>query len=311
LRSGSDGQGKGLRIQLTLSSGKIPRERLKLSIMKTCVIGLGQIGLPVAQYAQARGLEVWGYDINPATVENARKAGKLKVTSSWEDVPQADAFIVCVTTGQMNESPDVSAVFEVCKQISEKANPATLVTVESTIVPGTSRKIFESIFHRKVNLVHVPHRYWADEPEKHGVNQLRVIGAMNAESLKAGLRFYRDALGIPLHVCSSIEVAEMCKIAENSHRYLQIAFAEELKMMCGKIGLDFDELRAAMNTKWNVDLPQAREGIGRHCLPKDIRYVTSLAPEEALLLEKAVEVDKKYRKWLTKQKKPQKETGSI
>jgi UDP-N-acetyl-D-mannosaminuronic acid dehydrogenase len=101
-------------------------------------------------------------------------------------------------------------------------------------------------------------------------------------------------------VCSSIEIAEMCKITENSHRYLQIAFAEELKMMCAKIGLNFDELRNALNTKWNVDLPEARDGIGRHCLPKDIKYVTSLAPSE--ILESAMNVDKKYREWLSKQR---------
>ncbi len=96
------------------------------------------------------------------------------------------------------------------------------------------------------------------------------------------------------------EVAEMCKITENSHRYLQIAFAEELKMMCQKIGVSFDELRAAMNTKWNVDLPEARQGIGRHCLPKDIRYVTSLTP--SLMLDSAIKVDQQYREWLAKRK---------
>ena len=103
-----------------------------------------------------------------------------------------------------------------------------------------------------------------------------------------------------MHPVSSIEVAEMCKITENSHRYLQIAFAEELKMMCTKINLNFDELRDACNTKWNVDIPQAKEGIGRHCLPKDIRYVTSLTP--SILLESAIEVDKKYREWLKTKK---------
>jgi UDP-N-acetyl-D-mannosaminuronate dehydrogenase len=87
--------------------------------MKVCVLGLGNIGLPVAQYAHAKGLEVWGYDINPSTVENAEKSGKFKVTGSWKDVPQLDAYIICVTTGQVNECPDLSAVFDVCKNIGE------------------------------------------------------------------------------------------------------------------------------------------------------------------------------------------------
>jgi nucleotide sugar dehydrogenase len=256
--------------------------------MKVCVIGLGQIGFPVAQYVHEKGFEVWGYDIT------------LKLTNSWKDIPHVDSYIVCVTTTQANGSPDLSAVFGVCKQVSENAGSSSLVSIESTIIPGTSRKIFQSIFQSKVNLVHVPHRYWTDEPEKHGVNQIRVIGAANARSLRAGLEFYQKALGIPLHTVSSIEIAEMCKITENSHRYLQIAFAEELRMMCAKIGIDFDELRDACNTKWNVDIPEARDGIGRHCLPKDIKYLTSLTP--SVLLESATNVDKEYRQWLSRPK---------
>jgi len=92
---------------------------------------------------------------------------------------------------------------------------------------------------------------------------------------------------------------DFANIMKNS-RYLQIAFAEDLKMMCQNIGLDFDELREACNTKWNVDIPQAMQGIGRHCLPKDIKYVTYLTP--STLLESAITVDKQYRQWLTQQK---------
>jgi nucleotide sugar dehydrogenase len=273
---------------------------LKLSKVKVCVVGLGQIGFPVAEYVAARGLEVWGIDINSVTIETARKTGKFNVTSSWQDVPPVDVYVVCVTTSQRNEAPDLSPVFDVCTKISEKANSSALVSIESTIIPGTCKKIFETMFKSKIRLVHVPHRYWALEPEKHGVNQIRVIGGVNAASLSAGLKFYQDTLGIPMHVVSLVEGAEMCKITENAHRFLQIAFAEELKMTCAKIGLDFDELRKALNTKWNVDMPEARTGVGGHCLPKDIRYVTSLAPSQ--LLESAIDVDKKYREWLSKQK---------
>ncbi len=269
--------------------------------MKACVIGLGQIGFPVAEYLSLKGFEVWGYDISPATVERAAQMGKFRATASWSEVPKSDVYVVCVTTGQLNDCPDVSAVLDVCKKIFEKAPSSAIVSVESTIVPGTSKKIFDEIFKGKLKLVHVPHRYWADEPEKHGVNQIRVIGAVNSESLKAGLRLYQKTLGIPMHVCQTVEAAEMCKITENSHRYLQIAFAEDLKMLCAKIGINFEDLRMAMNTKWNVDLPEARDGIGRHCLPKDIRYVTSLSP--STLLDAAMKVDKQYRDWLSKQKR--------
>lgn len=268
--------------------------------MRVCVVGLGQIGFPVAQYASQKGTEVWGYDINSATVEKANKTGEFKATTNWKDIPQSDVYIVCVTTGQKNDAPDLTAVFEVSKNIALKAKPSALVSIESTILPGTSKKILKEIFSEKIHLVHAPHRYWADEPEKYGVNQLRVIGAINDESLRLGIEFYEKKLGIPMHKVSTIEVAEMCKIVENSHRFLQIAYAEDLKMLCAKIGMNFEELREAMNTKWNVDLPEARDGIGRHCLPKDIRYVTSLAPESSILLKSAMDVDKKYREWLIK-----------
>src|SRR3990172_8219327 len=211
--------------------------------MKVCVVGLGQVGLPVAQYAFSRGLEVWGYDISLNTVEKAGKTEKFKVTGSWEDVPAVDVYVVCVTTSQRDGCPDLSPVFDVCKMISGKAKPSSLASVERMITRGTCRKIFEDIYKKRVNVVHAPHRYWAGDPVKHGVNQLRVIGGVNAESLSAGVKFYGDSLGIPMHVASSVEVAEMCKISENSHRYLQIAFSEELKMICAKIGLNFDEVR--------------------------------------------------------------------
>jgi nucleotide sugar dehydrogenase len=227
------------------------------------------------------------------------KTEKFKATTQWNDVPQADIFVICVTTTQKDCAPDLSPVFDVCKLISQKAQPSALVSIESTIIPGTCKKIYETTFQKRLNLVHAPHRYWPAEPETHGVNQIRVLGAVNQESLRAGLKFYKDTLGIPMHMVSAVEVAEMCKITENAHRYLQIAFAEELKMMCTKLGMNFVELREALNTKWNVDLPEARQGIGGPCLPKDIRYVTSVAPSE--ILDCAVDVDKKYREWLTKQ----------
>jgi nucleotide sugar dehydrogenase len=265
---------------------------------KVCIIGLGQIGFPVAQYAKDKGLDVWGYDINPNTVERANKEGTFKSTIAWSEIPQVESYIVCVTTGQVGNAPDLSAVFDVCKKITEKAADNSLVSIESTIIPGTCKKIFNEVFKNKINLVHAPHRYWADEPEKHGVNQIRVIGGVNPESLRAGLNLYDAAFKIPMYVCPTVEIAEMCKITENSHRYLQIAFAEDLRMLCEKIGMNFNDLRAACNTKWNVDIPEARDGIGRHCLPKDIRYITSL--EHSILLNSAIKVDEKYRKWLNK-----------
>jgi UDP-N-acetyl-D-mannosaminuronic acid dehydrogenase len=267
--------------------------------VKVCVVGLGEIGRPTARYIQDKGLEVWGHDIDLTTIEKAKKAGILRATSNWHEIPPVDVYIICVSTTLKSDTPNLSPIFDVCGKISQKTDSPFLVSIESTIIPGTSRKVYEIIFNKNINMVHVPHRYWAEDQVSHGVKQRRVIGAVNPESLSMGLEFYRDVLHMPLHVVSSIEIAEMSKIAENAYRYVQIAFAEELRMICEKMQFDFDELRTACNTKWNIEILEARDGIGGHCLPKDIRYLASLTIYNTLL-ESAIIVDKKYREWLSK-----------
>jgi len=265
--------------------------------MKVCVLGLGKVGLPTAKYILSKGFKVYGYDISSTAIKSAKGERMLEATGIWDEVPPVDVYVVCVSTLLKGDAPDLSPIFDACEKISQKANSHSLVSIESTIIPGTSRKIYENIFNKSINLVHVPHRYWAGDPIKHGVNQLRVIGAVNQESLGAGIKFYRDVLKIPLHVCSSVEIAEMCKIAENAYRYVQIAFAEELRMICEALGLGFNEVREACNTKWNTEILESRGGIGGHCLPKDIRYLSSLTAYNTLL-KSAMKVDEEYRKWL-------------
>lgn len=267
--------------------------------MKICVIGLGEIGFAAAKFISDKGLEVWGYDINSSAVKRTKEAGIVNATSLWDAIPSVDVYLVCVYTGLEKTKPDLSPIIDVCRKIKTKiaGSAYLLVSIESTILPGLCRRIFEDIFERHVHLVHVPHRYWGAKPTEHGVEQLRVMGGIDAESLKAGLKFYRDYLGIPLHQVSSIEVAEMSKIAENAYRYVQIAFAEELRMICEETGLSFSEVREACNTKWNIEILEARDGIGGHCLTKDTRYLASISKSKTLI-EGALSVDEHYKKWL-------------
>jgi UDP-N-acetyl-D-mannosaminuronate dehydrogenase len=153
-----------------------------------------------------------------------------------------------------------------------------------------------------VNLAHVPHRYWPENPLRHGVPQLRVAGGVNTESLVDARDFYSD-MAVPLFQVEPIEIAELSKIVENAYRYLQIAFAEELKLFCNKNMVNFNILRRACNTKWNIDIPEARTGIGGTCLPKDIRYLIHTAKMkdfEPEILLSAIEADKKYVSEITK-----------
>jgi UDP-N-acetyl-D-mannosaminuronic acid dehydrogenase len=100
-----------------------------------------------------------------------------------------------------------------------------------------------------------------------------------------------------MHPVSSAEVAEITKITENAHRYLQIAFAEDLYLYCQANDIDFLELRDALNTKWNVEILEPREGIGGHCLPKDTKmFIQSSVSTKSKILTAAMEVDQDYRK---------------
>jgi len=268
--------------------------------MKVCVIGLGQVGLPTALYIARHGFEVEGYDIRESAVNSAKGVG-IEATTRWNKVPTADIYVICINTALVSNRPDMTAIFDVCRKIVQKTK-SSLVTIESTIVPGTCRKIHENVFRWNTTLVHVPHRYWASSPLEHGVKQPRVIGAVNEKSLERGLWFYGDQLEIPLYVASSVEVAEMSKIAENACRFVQIAFAEELKIICEDLGIDFEDTKRACNTKWNVEILEARNGIEGHCLPKDIRYLISIGKNN-FLMEGAVLIDNAYKKFLIEKKK--------
>ena len=112
-----------------------------------------------------------------------------------------------------------------------------------------------------------------------------------------------QSLEIPMHSVSSIEVAELTKIIENSHRYLQIAFAEELYLYCQGNNILFSELRDALNTKWNVEILEPRDGIGGHCLPKDTKMFLTSSKMRSKILQSALEVDTLYRDFLTRREK--------
>jgi UDP-N-acetyl-D-mannosaminuronate dehydrogenase len=336
-------------------------------VNKVVVIGLGQLGLPVAKYVKEKGFDTYGYDINSKAMENAESNFGIKKATTFKDF---DVLIICVSTHVPNDifSPQTEGLMSVVEKISREAKTGALISIESTIPKGTSKKVFEKVDHR-LHVVHAPHRWYALEEKEHGVNQLRIIGGVSNCCLQYGLRFYdgspssvdssslssaaaddnnkvvlfdptavdpastdsaslvpssavpyisssaaaissdgssingkgitRPSLVIPMHPVSSIEVAELTKIIENAHRYLQIAFAEELYLYCRVNGISFTELRESLNTKWNVDILEPRDGIGGHCLPKDTRmFINSSNTIRSKILQAAMEIDESYREYI-------------
>jgi UDP-N-acetyl-D-mannosaminuronic acid dehydrogenase len=291
---------------------------------RVLIIGLGQLGLPIAKYVKEKGFDVYGYDISQKAIQRAEKIASIKKADNFSDF---DVYIICVSTHKPDDifTPQIDGLLYIVEEISRKAKNGAIVSIESTIPRGTSKKVFEMLNHR-LHVVHVPHRWYALEEMEHGVNQLRVIGGVHDCCLRAALQFYggddsssnsnrsesgrndnsnnssnndneNRNLGIPLHPVSDIEIAEITKIAENGHRYLQIAFAEDLYLYCKTNNLSFPELREAINTKWNVNILEPRDGIGGHCLPKDTRmFLQSSKSIKSKILTAALEVDQEYRR---------------
>ena len=294
---------------------------LGFQINKVLVIGLGQLGLPVAKYVKQRGFETFGYDMNSERMKQAEKNFGIKSIEQFDEI---DVFILCVSTHDPDDeyTPYVDGLFELARKISKEAKNGSLVSIESTVPKGTSKKIFEILNHR-LHVAHVPHRWYALEEEIHGVNQVRVIGGVSDCCLKTALQFYdrnnvalefnditnnEDAsgnpqttavdLGIPMHPVSEIEIAELTKIIENADRYLQIAFSEDLYLYCQANNVNFGELRDSLNTKWNVKILEPRDGVGGHCLPKDTKmFLQSSKSIKSKILMSAMEVDKEYRRF--------------
>jgi len=268
---------------------------------KILVIGLGQIGYTCSQYLKKVGLKVDGYDISEQAKKRALDDGIInKVAKNFSDY---DCYIICISTHKPDNEfePYMDSFFQLMETIGKEGKKDALITIESTIPIGTTKKVLEIVKH-KMHVLHVPHRYYYKETKTHGVNQLRVLGAPQSCCGKMGDYFYSKVLEIPIHEVHSSDVAELSKVVENTYRYLQISFAEELKIVCDSKGIKFDELREACNTKWNIDILENQNGIGGHCLPKDtqmfLEFSNGALPRS--LLETAIAVDLKYRAHLMK-----------
>jgi UDP-N-acetyl-D-mannosaminuronate dehydrogenase len=320
-------------------SNKLNVQRLNiLRNEKVVIIGLGQLGLPVAKYVKEHGFDTYGYDINQKTMQSAETNYGIKQATNFGDF---DVLIICVSTHRPDDmfTPQVDGLMSVVEKISREAKTGALISIESTIPKGTSKKVFEKVDHR-LHVVHTPHRWYALEEEIHGVNQLRIVGGVSNCCLQHGLNFYDGrevipvqkttgiegidtatttatktssttatkegikSLSIPMHPVSSIEVAELTKIVENAHRYLQIAFAEELYLYCKSNSISFSELRESLNTKWNVEILEPRDGIGGHCLPKDTKmFINSSNTIKSKILQAAMEIDEDYKEYRRKLEK--------
>ena len=251
--------------------------------MSIAVIGLGSVGSRVLGEMRGRlGTKeiVVGFDTDADAVRRMSGFGAVGRLEG-----PFDTYVICVRTTEQ--------VFDVLGSIDYGRKP--LVCVESTIEPGSETKMAETVLGRGGDFVLCPHRFCEGDPE-HGIfNQKRLIAGADKGSFRRGLHFYSKFIDRKLIVETDIRHAALSKVVENSMRFLEIAAAEELMTLCIKSGYDFGELRRCANTKWNIDIKEARKGIGGTCLPKDVGIFNDLF-EGNVLFSAAYRIDSSYKK---------------
>ncbi len=238
---------------------------------RICVIGLGEIGGSVfAELLNHRDkFEIIGVDINPARFDTTLG----DVEYSTEPVP-ADYYIVSVWT-----MDQILAVLEKIGPMM-RTNPG-LISIESTLDLSRMDEFFYVVTAQGLlnRVVTMPHR-WNPGDAEHGVfNQPRVLGGIFETATLRGREFYSNFMKPELIHTTDFYTAAVSKVAENAYRAMEIILAQELKRTCEAHALKFEELQKAMNTKWNIDVRDARDGVRGKCLPKDLAFFCEAFPE--------------------------------
>ncbi len=245
------------------------------------VVGLGEVGLATFKEI-CKKEKALGVDINEELIKALKSQG-FKVSTKLPET--SNIYVICVYTTEQ--------VLKVIEQINYKNKP--LVVIESTLRPGTINQIKD----KNIDIVLFPHRYNKNDPQHAIFNLDRIIGGNTKEATERALKFYSKFMDKNLIHIFPIEIVELSKPLENAYRFIEITIAEELKRLCDEKGIDFDKLRQAANTKWNIDIKEARNGIDGKCLPKDMKIVNDFFKENKIF-SNVIEVDKEYKEKLKK-----------
>lgn len=287
--------------------------------MKACFMGLGYVGLPTAITAAMHGVEVVGVDVNPDVVaktnagelhivepglgEKLREvtaSGKLRATS----VPEtSDAyFIVVPTPFKGDHTPDISFVESATRAVVPFLKEDDLYVIESTSPIGTTERMAELIYSLrpelcgKLHIAYCPERVLPGNVLYELVHNDRVIGGVDEEATERASEFYGLFVKGCLHHTNA-RTAEMCKLTENSSRDVQIAFANELSLICDRAGINVWELISLANKHPRVNILQPGCGVGGHCIAVDPYFITSAFPVESRIIAAAREINNYKAEW--------------
>ena len=304
-----------------------------MSFETISVIGLGYIGLPTAAMFASRKKKVIGVDVNQYAVDTINQ-GKIHIVEPDLDIivhtavtegylkavttaEPADAFLIAVPTpflpceeGQIPK-PDLSYIESACNGIAPVLKKGDLVILESTSPVGTTEQVAEWLANARpdlsfpqnagseadVNIAHCPERVLPGHVVRELVENDRVIGGMSSRCSERSVELYRTFVQGEC-VVTNARTAEMVKLTENSCRDVQIAFANELSVICDKLDIDVWELISLANRHPRINILQPGPGVGGHCIAVDPWFIVSKTPDEAQLIHTARKVNDAKPEWV-------------
>lgn len=282
---------------------------------KICVLGLGYIGLPTASVMATKGFSVVGVDVNPRVVETINK-GNIHIVEPDLDIlvksavhsgnltasskPQeADVFIIAVPTPfKENKKPDLTYVEGATESIIPVLKKGNLVILESTSPVGTTHTRVSAVIAQRTGwkpgedyyVAHCPERVLPGRILKELVDNDRIIGGINRASAEAARDLYGTFVNGNIFL-TDCNTAEMAKLIENAYRDVNIAFANELSLVCDRLGIRVWEVIELANKHPRVNILQPGPGVGGHCIAVDPWFIVDSAPEQTRLIRMAREVN--------------------
>jgi UDP-N-acetyl-D-mannosaminuronic acid dehydrogenase len=284
------------------------------------MMGLGYIGLPTAALIASNYTKVWGVDINPNIVETIN-SGAIHIVEPELDVivekavssgfliadikPRtANTYLIVVPTPFTGHyEPDTSFVKAATLEILPLLKENDLYIIESTSPAGTTEAMADLIFEKrpelknKLFIAYCPERVLPGNVMFELVNNDRVIGGLNEKSTDKACEFYARFVKGTLHKTNA-KTAEMCKLVENASRDVQIAFANELSIICEKAGINVWELISLANRHPRVNILHPGCGVGGHCIAVDPYFIVSNYPLESQIIGKAREINNYKAFWV-------------
>tara|TARA_Y100000766_G_scaffold266766_1_gene261345 strand:+ start:1164 stop:2369 length:1206 start_codon:yes stop_codon:yes gene_type:complete len=286
---------------------------------KVLTIGLGYIGLPTSALIALSKIRVIGVDINKkvvdiinrgeihiiekdldSAVKSTVNSGYLKASIEPEE---ADVFLIVVPTPfKGNYEPDISHVESATKKVIPLLKEGDLFIIESTSPVGTTDKIKNLIFSKrkelegKISIAYCPERVLPGNIMYELIHNDRVIGGINEDSTNAAILFYKNFVKGELYPTNA-RTAEMCKLIENSSRDAQVAFANELSLICDRADINVWELIKLANRHPRVNILNPGCGVGGHCIAVDPYFILSDFPNESQIIGKAREINNYKPLW--------------